>query len=163
GMLNNTTGTVNINASTQMQTGNVTNSGTFNIASGQTFSFADNGFSFTQAGGTLAVAGTLAMGGSSFNYNGGTVTGTVYMGTTSSSSTLTLGAGAGNSGTFVFSGEAGYLYNSGSPVSIPSGVTVTFQPAGPFSESTLYAQSNLNNAGNLNIVGSNTTTAELNS
>jgi hypothetical protein len=159
--LNNTTGTVNVNASTVISYGNVTNSGTFNIASGQTLSFGSSGYTFTQTGGTLAVAGTLAMGGALFNYNGGTVTGTVYMGNSFYMPTLTLGAGAGNSGTFVLSGEGGYLNNNGSPVSIPSGVTVTFQPTGTSSESELYVSGNLNNAGNLNIVGSNTTTAEL--
>ena len=145
-----------LNAGTTLSE-NVSQSGNFTIASGQTLSFSSNSDSFTQSSGTLTVNGVLSMPNNNFNYDGGTVTGTVNMGGNSSLPTLTLGSGAGNSGTFVFSGTGGFL-GGGSPIVIPSGVTVTIQPS---TVGSLTAFSNVTNAGNLNLIASASTIASL--
>ena len=157
--LNNSTGTVNINASTEIN-GSITNGGTFNIASGQTLSFGSSTDSFTQNGGTLTITGVLNMPNNNFIDSGGTITGTVNMGGNSNTPTLTLGSGAGNSGTFVFSGEGGALIPGGAPpISIPSGVAITLQPTSGVGQLTAF--SNVTNAGNLNLIASASTIASL--
>ncbi len=68
--LNNTIGTVEINADTTSSVGMpLTNSGTFSVASGKTLTARY----FTQSGGTLALAGTLLL---SHDYGTGTFTDT---------------------------------------------------------------------------------------
>jgi fibronectin-binding autotransporter adhesin len=156
GVLNNS-GIVNLTATTQIDN-NVTNNGTFDVAGGQTVSLS-SATSFTQNSGTLAVAGTLSLGLASFSDLGGTVTGTVTMGANGGMPTLTIGSGTSNSGSFILSG-AGAVVAGGSPLSIPSAMSISLQPntnTGQFQ-----ASGSVNNAGQVSIIGSSTSTATLN-
>jgi hypothetical protein len=78
GTLNNATGTVNINAATQVN-GNITNNGALNIAGGQTLTFGSSSFTLTQTSGTLNVAGggvlALSSASETLNLNGGQLEG----------------------------------------------------------------------------------------
>jgi fibronectin-binding autotransporter adhesin len=161
GNVENTIGTVDIDTSTQLS-GNITNNSAFDIPSGQTLTMSNNGgsVSFTQNAGTLTIAGTLNMTDVGYFFdNGGTITGTVNF-SGANGSVLSLGAGAGNSGTFILSGNGGTL-EGGSPATIPSGVTVTLEPTGTGGQLNAVSE-NIDNAGNLNIVGSATSTATMN-
>jgi autotransporter-associated beta strand protein len=158
GSIDNTTGTVNINASTEIN-GAITNSGTFNIASGQTLT-VDSTYTFTQSGGTATIDGTLNLPYNHFNYTGGTIdgTGTVVLGSPGHFVELEFGSGAGHGGTFVFPGDGAAL-TGGSTTVIPSGVTVTVQPTS--GSSNLSDANPISNAGNLNLIGSATSTATI--
>jgi hypothetical protein len=126
----NNFGTVNIDASTGgvLIDSLIANNGVVNIASGQTLSLA----TFIQNAGTLSIAGTLIAG--NFTDDGGTIIGTVNIGSSNaaSASTMTIGTTAGNSGTFVLTSPSSRLTGgSGSmPPTIPNGMTVVFEPVG---------------------------------
>jgi autotransporter-associated beta strand protein len=147
------TGTVNVNAPTELDDTCINYNGAFNIAGGQTLS-CNSGGSFSQNGGTLAINGTLAMINTPFYDEGGTISGTVIFEGGLSKSVLSFGAGAGNSGTFLFQSSWGYLTGT-----IPSGATVIFQPTS-FTSGTI-EMTNVTNDGNINIIGSGTSTATL--
>jgi fibronectin-binding autotransporter adhesin len=142
----------NINAST---TGNslITNSGTTTIAVGKKLTLAN----FTQSAGTLNVNGTLSCGG--FDDEGGTINGTINLGTDFPGVALTFGANASPGGTFVGDdSNSTHLYGTG----IPTGATVTLQPysshSGGGNFSVLLA-SNFSNAGTLNLNPTNSSGA----
>ena len=90
----NSQGTLEINTHTVFtkSSGVYTNNGTLNIAAGQSLSIASGGQVFNQNGGTLDAQGELRLTAVPFNYNGGEVTGS---GLILTSSPLNLGALSG--------------------------------------------------------------------
>jgi fibronectin-binding autotransporter adhesin len=154
--INNSTGTVNINASATVNSFSVINSSAFTIASGVTLNYPGPGTAasaFTQSAGSLTIDGSLVLGIANFNDNGGTVTGTVTMGAAAfTGPTLTFGAGAGNSGAFVFTGQGGFDVGS-----VPTGVTLTLEPTA--TSGNLSLPSGFVNNGTMNLIGSTTSTA----
>jgi autotransporter-associated beta strand protein len=157
-LVNASAGIVNVDASTLFQQ-NVTNNGTFDVAAGATMTFSTTSDTFTQSGGTLAVTGVLNMVGGDFNYNGGSINGTVMLGETSGTPTLTLGSGAGNSGAFLLTGEGAVVTGTTSPISIQSNQTITFQPTAPTGTMDLLEATG--NVGTIDIIGSGSSTATL--
>ena len=105
----------------------VSNSGSFTVDSGDSFVSNSSGSVFTQSAGTLTINGSLNTGGQGFNYSGGSVVGTVQIGSNSTVPTLSFGSGAGNSGAFVIGGE-GATFSGASPRLIQSNQSVTLQP-----------------------------------
>ena len=87
---------------------------------------------FTQTAGFLTLAGALTT--SSFTFSGGTISGQVQLSSSSGNSTLTLGSSLGSgSGSFLFNGNGTAAINGvNGAATIPSGTTVTLQPAGGF-------------------------------
>jgi autotransporter-associated beta strand protein len=155
-VLNNTTGTVNINAPTSL-VGSITNTSAFTIASGDSLTmpgFAPASTAFTLTSGTLTINGALDLTGSGFNDNGGTLTGTVTIGnpTSTTGAGVSFGASAGNSGTILFTGEGGS--DTGS---VPTGVTLTLQPTA--TTGSLSLPTGFVNNGTMNLIGSATSTA----
>ena len=73
----------------------VSNSGSFTIDSGDSFVSNSSGSVFTQSAGTLTVNGSLNTGGQGFNYSGGTVVGTVQIGSNSTVPTLSFSSSRG--------------------------------------------------------------------
>jgi fibronectin-binding autotransporter adhesin len=155
GNINNTAGTVNINASTGENL-DITNSSTFSIATLQSLSMSLSSPSttaFMQSGGSLTINGSLLCLDTGFADNGGTITGTVTLGNASSGTPgLTFGASAGNSGSFLFTGLGGSITGNE-----PSGVTVTLQPTA--SSGTLTLPTGFANSGTMDLIGSSTSTA----
>ncbi|MCC7263932.1 MAG: T9SS type A sorting domain-containing protein [Candidatus Latescibacteria bacterium] len=98
----NNQGTLAINTPTVFTkpSGVYTNSGSLNIASGQSLSIASSSQIFSQNGGTLDAQGELRLTAVPFNYSGGEVTGS---GLVFTSSTLNLGSLSG-AGTFTLRG-----------------------------------------------------------
>ena len=105
----------------------VSNSGSFTIDSGDSFVSNSSGSVFTQSAGTLTINGALNTGGQGFNYSGGSVVGTVQIGSNSTVPTLSFGSGAGNSGAFIIGGE-GATFSGANPRLIQSNQSVTLQP-----------------------------------
>jgi autotransporter-associated beta strand protein len=148
---------VHINANTQFG-GNIVNNGTFDVASGSTVTFSSTSSNFTQNAGSLTLTGVLTMPGGDFADNGGTITGTVNLGSSLSTASLTLGSGA-TSGTFLFAGN-GFLMG-GVPVTVPTGVSITLQST---SSASLQPTSGLANAGSITLIaagGNNTASLAL--
>jgi fibronectin-binding autotransporter adhesin len=153
GVVNNTTGSISIGASTKM-TGNVTNSASFGIASGYTLTLG-TGNSFTEAGGTLAITGSMLLSNNTFNYNGGAIAGTVMMGNaTSGTPTVSFGSSSVSTGTILFTGLGGV--DSGN---VPTGVTLTLQPTA--TSGILTVATGFTNNGNLNLIGNTSDSATL--
>jgi hypothetical protein len=98
----NNDGTVNFNHTTTLTktSGVLTNNNTVNIAAARTLLFG-NGSVFTQAGGTLNVAGGFAMDGDTFNFNGGALSGNMPV---LGASALNIGPGSVGAGTFSMRG-----------------------------------------------------------
>jgi autotransporter-associated beta strand protein len=155
GPVANTTGTVNIDANTQFG-GNIVNNGTFDVAGGSTVTFSSTSSNFTQNAGSLTLTGALIMPGGNFIDNGATIAGQVNLGSSLSTSTLTLGSGA-TSGTFLF-GSTGFLVGS-VPVTVPSGVSITLQAP---NSASLQPTSALTNGGSITLIAAGgTNTASL--
>jgi fibronectin-binding autotransporter adhesin len=124
----------------------INQNGNLDIPAGVTATLHNN---FNQNSGTLSVAGSLVVG-DNFNYAGGSVVGTVSMG-----GMLTIGSGAGGSGTFAMSGPYNSLNGDGyDPVTIPSGMTI-------LATGFLGVGIGMNNGGNLTIVNGVTSSAML--
>jgi autotransporter-associated beta strand protein len=134
-------GSVAFNASSTIT--NVDNLGAITIAAGTTVAPSSSSYSFQQASGTLTINGTLATDGGSFNYSGGSIIGTVTL--NGSNPKLYLPAAPG-SGTFLFA-TSGLIQTS-----IPSGVTVLFQPT---SSASLEGQGTVINNGTLEMTSPN--------
>jgi hypothetical protein len=130
----------------------VEQNGNFTIDSNVTATMSATSDTFNQNAGTLSVLGTLSMGGATFDYAGGAVTGTVNLGSSSSLTTLTLGSGAGNSGTFLFTGAGGDVTTNTSTISIQSGQTLIAKPTS--STGSLQLLDATNNAGTVDLIGS---------
>ncbi len=149
-LINQTNGTVNINASTTFGTSSdysLSNSGNFNIASGKTFSFAESFATFTQSAGTLNATGSLLLNGDSFNDNGGTIDGTVTLDNNSGTPTLAFGSAA-TTGAFLFNGTLGGSYILTG--NVPTAASVTMQPSATIMENaTLAASTGFTNSGTL--------------
>lgn len=111
-------GTLNVSAN--LIAGSISNGGNVTIDSGATVTFASAANSVTQSAGTLTVNGALSLAGHTFNYNGGSVTGSVTMG---GSPTLNLAAGLTGGGTFNFNGSGGTINGP-----VPAGMTVNLHP-----------------------------------
>jgi autotransporter-associated beta strand protein len=131
------------------------------INSGSTVSLTGTSNSYSQAFGNLNVGGTLLLTAGTFNYNGGSVTGTVTLNNDSSfdAPTLSLNSSTVNSGTFQFVGALGDVNGS----SVPSGVTIQFQP-NPVSYSggiIFFGASTATNSGNVELIGDPTTAETL--
>jgi fibronectin-binding autotransporter adhesin len=154
----NNNGVANFNTST-VSNGSITNTGTLNIAAGQTLSFLNSygSASFNQVAGTLNINGTLGVLGN-FNYGGGSINGTVLM--NGSNPTLYLAPGV-TSGTLLINsqGEA----TLAAPI-IPAGVTVQFQPL--YSSALQYFPTSYNpaliNNGTLTLISANGANQEIN-
>ena len=135
----------------------ITNSGTVTITGGDQVSFSTSSALFTQSAGSLNVQGTLNTGGVGFSYNGGTVSGTVQMGSTTNQPNLTLGSSAGNSGTFIIGGEGAAL----TAINVQSNQTIDFIPTDTVTTDSLSDSFSFANAGTINVEGSTTTLATL--
>ncbi|MEM7474102.1 MAG: PEP-CTERM sorting domain-containing protein [Planctomycetota bacterium] len=133
-------GTLNFNKSTQFSksSGTLTNNGTVNIAAGQEMTFGTSA-TFVQAGGTLNVLGDMTLNGDFFEYNGGTINGTVDM----SGGTLTFGAGGTGAATFDLNGSVAMHGN------VSSGQVVNITSTA--SSANLNTQTDLVNAGTINV------------
>jgi autotransporter-associated beta strand protein len=134
--------------------GNINQNGTMDVQG-----YYIDGESMSQNAGTLAITGTLSVGGGSFYDNGGVIQGTVVLGDTGGEPNLSIGPNAGNSGTFFFPGGGGNIGSGplGPAQTIPSGVNVIFQPGS--------GQGNygipVNNAGNILAIASSNSTVDL--
>ena len=86
-------GTVNINKDTTFfkTSGSYVNNNLLNIATGATLTISGSNQTFTQAGGTLDIDGTLALSSMDFAYTGGTILGVPVL----NNIDLTIGAGTG--------------------------------------------------------------------
>ncbi|HEX4055820.1 MAG TPA: autotransporter-associated beta strand repeat-containing protein [Tepidisphaeraceae bacterium] len=133
--------------------GSIASYGAVSILSGSTVSFTSNADSYTQSAGSLTVGGQLLLAGSTFNDDGGTVSGTITLNVDKNMDepTLVFGSGSESGGTFLFDGFGANI--SGSLV--PSGAAVQFQPS-PASYSggfLSFTTADVTNAGNLQFIG----------
>ncbi len=173
--LNNSGGTVNIDANASFDRGNGvhTNAGTFNILAGRSLTISGNAQTFNQNAGLLDIDGTFDIVSNTFNFNGGTMTGTprlthstLNIGGTSDGTILTRGSGAMSGDiaagqTVLVRGESGLhtsivaatsFTNRGtltfdSIVNANANMTINFVPGG-FGGSFLFNKGTLNiNAG----------------
>src|SRR6202008_1305698 len=93
-------------------TGNVLNDGSVSVENSATLSLSGN---FDQVAGTLDVAGTFALNGSTLTYHGGTISAPLML----TNATLDLAAPGDPPATFIFVGGSNYLAGD-----IPAGHTV---------------------------------------
>jgi fibronectin-binding autotransporter adhesin len=148
-------GTLDLNSNVTLS-GNLTSSGTVAVGFGSTASLSGVSSSYTQNAGTLTVGGTLLLTAGTFDYNGGSIAGTVTLNidSTFDSPVVSFGTGAGNSGNFLFDGVFGTVAGA----AIPSGVTLMLQPNPATYTAGLLAFSatNVSNAGNVEMIGAPT-------
>ncbi|MCK4343282.1 MAG: hypothetical protein KAY37_16330 [Phycisphaerae bacterium] len=95
-------GTINLNTPTSFTRngGIYTNNAAFNIASDASLAISGNSQTFNQEAGTLAIDGAFNMGQNTFNFNGGTITGTPLL----DDSALNIGESATTAASFTMHG-----------------------------------------------------------
>lgn len=156
------TGSINANAST-IVLGSITNTGTITVAQGVLFGNAYG--SFTQNSGALIINGAIDLGGSSngggvpFIFNGGSIQGTVELGSDWGSSSVSFESNNLSGGAiFSFIGtesSTSTSYSCNISGSIPSGVTVNIDPSNSNTLGTMGASISSTNYGTLNLLASN--------
>lgn len=140
-VVNNGTVNFNVGATLTKTNGSFTNNSQVNIAPAAALEFGGNGV-FTQAGGKLSidVAGAFVMDGDTFNFNGGSITSTPVL----FSSTLNIGANSTGAGTFSMRRTSAISGN------IAAAQTVHIQSDGG-NPATLTAANSFTNSGTLNL------------
>ena len=156
-LINN--GTVNLNESTTFSksSGSYTNNGDFNLADGETLTINGSSQTFHQNGGTLDLLGTSALfdlsNSATFNFNGGSITGTPRL----TSTTLNIGNDSNGAAEFSIRGSANFSGN------VAPGQIIRVQGDATNGSATLTAAGNFSNSGNITLetVSGSTSTSNL--
>src|SRR5262249_27672590 len=119
-----------------------TNTGAFNISTGQTFTISGAGQGFNQKGGTFNKAGSFAFSIPTFNFNRGFFPGSPVPPTHPA---LTIGAGATTPVSFLMRGSSTFAGN------LVTGQTLWVQGGGSSGHANLTAASGFRNGGTIRL------------
>ncbi len=147
-------GQVTVGAETKLtkSSGQYTNNGTFTIAGSKTLTMTSSNQQFTQAAGTLTIDGAFDISTATFNYDGGTITGTPVL----TYSTLNVGPGGTAPATFRMHGACSL---SGD---LSAGQVITADTNSVGAPATLTAANGFTNAGTIELTSSASANTSLN-
>jgi len=147
-------GQVSVGAETKLtkSSGQYTNNGTFTIAGSKTLTMTSSNQQFTQAAGTLTIDGAFDISTATFNYDGGTITGTPVL----TSSTLNVGLGG--------TAPATFRMHKGCTLSgdLSAGQVITADTNSVGAPATLTAANGFTNAGTIELTSSASANTSLN-